>query len=167
MQAGVEDLGLHWEATNVRGGLVACTGNAGCKFAASNTKRHALAVADHLDDRLELDQPINIHLTGCPNSCAQHYLGDIGMLGTKVAVGDDMVEGYHVFVGGGYGDDQAIGREMFKNVTADDLPHVVEAMLRAYLAHRATADESFNEFVRRHPTDQLSAWVGEHKAVAV
>jgi ferredoxin-nitrite reductase len=167
VQAGIEELGLHWRATNVRGGLVACTGNAGCKFAASNTKRHALAVADHLDDRLELDQPINIHLTGCPNSCAQHYLGDIGMLGTKVAVGDDMVEGYHVYVGGGYGDDQAIGREMFKSVTADDLPHVVEAMLRAYLAHRATADESFNEFVRRHPTEQLTAWFDEQKAVAV
>ena len=105
-------------------------GNAGCKFAASNTKRHALAVADHLDAQLELDQPINIHVTGCPNSCAQHYLGDIGMLGTKVEVGDDMVEGYHVFLGGGYGADQMVGREMFKGVVAEDLPHVVERMLR-------------------------------------
>ena len=167
VQQAIEDVGLHWEATNVRGGLVACTGNAGCKFAASNTKRHALAIADHLDARLELDQPVNIHLTGCPNSCAQHYLGDIGMLGTKVAVGDDMVEGYHVFVGGGHGDDQGIGREVFKSVTAEDLPGVTEAMLRAYLAHRTSADEPFNEFVRRHPTDQLTAWFGEHQLAAV
>jgi len=165
VQFAIEDLGLHWKATSARGGLVACTGSAGCKFAASNTKRHALAVADHLDARLELDQPINIHLTGCPNSCAQHYLGDIGMLGTKVAVGDDMVEGYHVFVGGGYGDDQAIGRELFRNVVADELPFVVERMLRGYLAHRESPEEAFNEFVRRHPTEALKEWLNEAQPV--
>jgi ferredoxin-nitrite reductase len=155
VQAAIEDLGLHWRASSARGGLVACTGNAGCRFAASDTKRHALAVADHLDTVLELDRPINIHLTGCPNSCAQHYLGDIGLLGTQVSVGDDMVEGYHVFVGGGYGQDQQLGRELFRNVVAGDLPVVVERMLCGYLAHRLTPDESFNDFVRRHSTDQL------------
>ena len=157
LQRGIEDLGLHWKASSARGGLVACTGNAGCKFAASNTKRHALAVADHLDARLELDQPINIHLTGCPNSCAQHYLGDIGMLGTKVAIGEEMVEGYHVYVGGGYGDDQQIGRELYKSIVAEELPSVIEAMLRGYMAHRHTADETFNAFVRRQSTEELQA----------
>ncbi len=155
LQKGIEDLGLHWKASSCRGGLIACTGNAGCKFAASNTKRHALAIADHLDAKLELDQPINIHVTGCSNSCAQHYLGDIGMLGTKVAVGDDMVEGYHVFIGGGYGEEQHIGREMYKSVVAEELPAVIENMLRGYKSHRLAPDETFNEFVRRQPTDQL------------
>ncbi len=65
----VEALGFGWKATEVRTGLVACTGNFGCKFSSSDTKRHALAIADHLDTRLELDVPINIHVTGCPNSC--------------------------------------------------------------------------------------------------
>jgi ferredoxin-nitrite reductase len=158
VQRALEDLDLHWKASSVRGGLVACTGNAGCKFAASNTKRHAMAVADHLDGRLELDQPINIHLTGCPNSCAQHYLGDIGMMGTAVAVGEDMVEGYHVYIGGGYGEDREIGREILRSVVAEDLPFVVERMLLAYLEHRESADEAFNDFVRRHPTDVLKTW---------
>jgi ferredoxin-nitrite reductase len=154
----IEDIGLHWRASNIRGGLVACTGNAGCKFAASDTKRHATAIADHLDSRLELDRPINIHLTGCPNSCAQHYLGDIGLLGAAVEVGDDMVEGYHIFIGGGYGDDRRIGREILRSVAAEDVPSTIEWMLRAYLEHRRSADESFNDFVRRHPTDVLKAW---------
>ena len=67
--------------------------------------------------------PVNIHFTGCPHSCAQHYIGDIGLLGTKVPVGeDDMVEGYHVFVGGGYGADQGIGREIYRNVVAGGCP---------------------------------------------
>jgi ferredoxin-nitrite reductase len=154
-QREIESLGLHWSATGVRGGLVACTGNAGCKFAASDTKAHALQIADYLESRLALDRPVNIHLTGCPNSCAQHYIGDIGLLGTKVAVGDDMVEGYHVYVGGGYGDRQDIGREVYRDVTAADAPSVLERMLRAYLGHRETEDETFQDFVKRHPTDTL------------
>ena len=158
VQRGLEGLGLHWKASSARGGLIACTGSAGCKFAASNTKRHALAVADHLDARVELDRPINIHVTGCPHSCAQHYLGDIGMMGTSVEVGDDIVEGYHVYLGGGYGDDQAIGREVHRSVVADDLPKVVERMIRSYLERRDSPDESFNAFVRKHPTDVLKTW---------
>lgn len=158
----IEALGLHWDATNVRGALVACTGNAGCKFAASNTKRHALEIADYLDGRMKLDHPINIHVTGCPNSCAQHYLGDIGLLGTGVDAGEEQVEGYHVYIGGGYGADQAIGREVYRSVAATEAPAVIEAMLRAYLERRASPDDSFNDFVRRHPTDDLKTWFHQH-----
>src|SRR3954451_16326779 len=107
-----------------------------------------MEIADHLDARLELDVPINIHLTGCPNSCAQHYIGDIGLLGTKVAVDDDMVEGYHLYLGGGYGAEQDVGRELFREVKADDAPEVIERILRGYLAHRRDAQESFRDFSR-------------------
>ncbi len=69
-QARLETMGLDWRASSPRAGLIACTGNAGCKYAAADTKRHALAIADYVDERLELDQPINIHLTGCSHSCA-------------------------------------------------------------------------------------------------
>lgn len=155
VQHAIEDLGLDWKASNVRGALVACTGNAGCKFAASNTKRHATAIADHVENVLDLDRPVNIHVTGCHNSCAQHYLGDIGLLGTKVEVGDDVAEGYHIFVGGGYGADAHIGREMYRSVIAEDAPVVVERMLRAYLTHRSCDDETFVGFVTRHQTDEL------------
>jgi ferredoxin-nitrite reductase len=151
----IEDLGLAWKATHVRSGLVACTGNFGCKFSASDTKRHAMEIADYLDARLELDVPINIHLTGCPHSCAQHYLGDIGLLGTKVAVEDDMVEGYHIFLGGGYGTDQEIGREIYRDVNADHVPGVIDRMLSGYMAHRNGPHESFREFSRRFSSEQL------------
>ena len=154
----IESAGLHWQASNIRGALVACTGNAGCKFAASNTKRTAMEIARHVETKLELNHPINIHVTGCPNSCAQHYLGDVGLLAAKVAVGEDMVEGYHIFVGGGYGVDQHIGREIYRSVVADECPAVVEKMLRGYLKHRLDPAERFIEFVRRHPTEQLKAF---------
>ena len=147
--------GLHWQATSFRAGLVACTGSAGCKFAAADTKKHALAIARHLESKLDLDQPINIHVTGCQHSCAQHYIGDIGLLATKVPQGDDLVEGYHLYLGGGYGADQALGREFARNIPADELPERLEALLRTYLEHRTDTSESFAAFTRRHSIDEL------------
>ena len=84
-RAAVEKLGLATEVSNVRAGLIACTGNAGCKFAASDTKRHAAAIGDWCDERVNLDTPLNIHLTGCHHSCAQHYISDIGLIAAQGA----------------------------------------------------------------------------------
>jgi ferredoxin-nitrite reductase len=152
----IEALGLHWSATNVRAGLVACTGNAGCKYAAANTKADAMRIAGHLEAAgVELDRPVNVHLTGCHHSCAQHYIGDIGLIATKVNVGDDAVEGYHVHVGGGFGPRQAIGRELFRDVVASDAPQVVERMLRAFVANRGSADETFQDFVKDKTVESL------------
>lgn len=155
VQAEISELGLSTSATHVKAGLIACTGAAGCKFALAHTKQHAATLGDYLDAKLELDHPINIHLTGCPNSCAQHYIGDIGCIGTKVTVGEDMVEGYHVYVGGGYGLTQGIGREVYRNVLAEDLPRTLERILRGYLDQRKDESETFVEFAKRHETDQL------------
>lgn len=150
----IERLGLEWRATAVRGGLVACTGSAGCKFAAADTKRHALLLADHLDERIELDVPINIHFTGCHHSCAQHYIGDIGFRGTKVEVDDDMVDGYEIVVGGGYADQQAIGRQLFPQVPFTEVPRLVERLLGFYIETREER-EPFATFVNRQPIERL------------
>ena len=157
VKQALEDLGLHWSATNARAGLIACTGNFGCRFSNSDTKKHGMEIADHLDSVIQLDQVVNIHLTGCPNSCAQHYIGDIGMLGTKVEVGDDgdMIEGYHMYVGGGYGEQQSIGRQVYESVPAEEAPAVAEKMLSAYVAHRQGPEESFLDWTRRYSTEQL------------
>jgi ferredoxin-nitrite reductase len=164
----IESLGLHYDATHLRGGLVACTGSAGCKYAAADTKRHAMMIAEYLESRLRLDTPVNIHLTGCHHSCAQHYIGDIGLIGTKVAVAgtDDMVEGYHVCVGGGYGEEKAIAREIYRDVPATEAPQAVERLLRAYLDHRNGPDESFIQFVRRHEVEQLKRITEQHAVAA-
>ncbi|WP_428677128.1 NirA family protein [Reyranella sp.] len=150
--AAIAALGLGVEASAIRRGLVACTGNAGCKFAASNTKGHALKLADYLEMRLALDTPINIHLTGCHHSCAQHYVGDIGLIAAKVERGEESVEGYHVFIGGGAAStaEQAMAREYATAIAYDELPPLLERLLAAYLAHRQSPTESFFEFCRRH-----------------
>jgi len=163
-EAAIAALGLSTKATSIRAGLVACTGNAGCRLAMSDTKRHAEEIARWCESRLQkLDSPVNIHLTGCPNSCAQHYIGDIGLLGVKVQVSDDgdQVEGYHIHVGGGFGPDAACGREIFHDVKAPDAPAMVERLLQAYLAHRGSPQESFLAFTRRHETEALKALCAE------
>src|SRR4249919_1624847 len=162
-EAAIEKLGLTTKASSIRAGLVACTGNVGCRFAASDTKRHAEEIARWCEARVELDGPVNIHLTGCHHSCAQHYIGDIGLLACKVQVSEegDAVEGYHVLVGGGFGVDAALARDIFRDVKAEDVPMTVERMLRGYLAHRAGPDETFLAFARRHEVEALKSLFAE------
>ncbi len=163
--ARIEAARLGWQASSVRAGLVACTGSKGCKFAASDTKGHAAAIADWCDGRVELDVPINIHLTGCHHSCAQHYIGDIGLIGAKVDVSEDeSVEGYHLFVGGGFGAAGAIGRELIHDLKADEAPRMVERILCAYLARRDGPHESFHAFANRHDVDALKGFIAETEA---
>ena len=150
--SGIEALGLSTSANAIRAGLVACTGNMGCKFAASDTKRHAEEIARWCEARVDLDAPINIHLTGCHHSCAQHYVGDIGLLACKVQETEDseQIEGYHILVGGGFGPDATLAREIYRDVKAVDVPATIERLLKAYLAGRASKEETFLAFMRRH-----------------
>jgi len=145
-------MGFHHSATGIC--LIACTGNTGCQWAATNTKGQAVLLARHLEKKVQLDLPINIHLTGCPNSCAQHYMGDIGLLGAKVNQGGDTVEGYHVVLGGGFGEKQAVAREIFRGVAFNELPTLLEHVLKVYLAKRDRG-ESFVDFTRRHSVKEL------------
>ncbi len=105
-----------------------------------------------------MDAPVNLHLTGCHHSCAQHYIGDIGLIAANVEDPDDpdeTVEGYHLFVGGGYGERQGVGRELFNSVPFRDVPSRVAGLLQAYLDHRDSPDEAFVDFTRRQEIDAL------------
>jgi len=152
-------LGLECDASSVRAGLVACTGNTGCKFAASNTKGQAMILAEYLESRFDLDQPINIHLTGCHHSCAQHAIGDIGLIATKVAVTindeEEMVDGYHILVGGRTGIDPKIGTKIFDSVVFDEVPSRVATLIQYYFDNRQ-ANESFAEFAARATWPELA-----------
>jgi len=165
-QAGIEALGLAIKASAIRSGLVACTGNTGCKFAASDTKRHAEDIARWCETRVSLDTPVNIHLTGCHHSCAQHFVSEIGLLACKVQASPDgdAVEGYHVLIGGGFGPQAALGRELYRDVKAEDAPQTVERILKAYLRNRAAREESFLAFARRHEIDALKVMAEQEAA---
>ncbi|HEY4247797.1 MAG TPA: NirA family protein [Lacunisphaera sp.] len=144
-------IGFFTEASLATGGIVACTGNKGCKYSAADTKGHAIVLMKHLGNRVQLDSPVNIHFTGCPHSCAQHYCGDIGFVGTKLTDGS---EGYHVVLGGGMGHEQGIAREIFRGVRATEIPALSEQILRTYQLKKKTG-ESFVEWARRHSAKEL------------
>jgi ferredoxin-nitrite reductase len=151
----IAGLGLAIDVGPLRGGLVACTGNAGCKFAASNTKAHGAQLVDWLESRIRLDTPLNIHLTGCHHSCAQHYIADIGLLGAKVERGDDLIEGYDLHVGGGAGAEQKIGRLIRTKVAFDDLKPMVLALITDWTAR--APKQSFQAHTATMTNDELAA----------
>ncbi len=162
----IETLGLAIETNAIRAGLVACTGNTGCKFSAADTKGHAEEIARWCEMRVTLDLPVNIHLTGCHHSCAQHFVSEIGLLACKVQEVEDgdPVEGYHVLIGGGFGPSAVLGRELYRDVKAQDAPQTVERILKAYLAHRLSREESFIAFARRYEIDALKMLVAQEAA---
>jgi len=155
--AAIEALGLSITTSALRAGLIACTGKTGCRFAAAHTKENADEIAAWCDERVPLETPVNIHLTGCHHSCAQHYIGDIGLIGARIPVNDDgdTVDGYHLLVGGGFGTDAKMGRELFQNVKAEDAPRTVERVLKAYVNHRTSEDETFIAFAKRTEIEDL------------
>jgi ferredoxin-nitrite reductase len=157
VESEIEALGLSTKTTSIRAGIVACTGATGCRFAAAHTKEDAEDIVQWCEARVQLDHPVNIHLTGCHHSCAQHYIGDIGLIGARVPVSDegDTVDGYHIHVGGGFGPEAGLAREIYREVKADAAPKVIERMLRGYLAHRMSSGETFLAFSRRHEIDAL------------
>jgi ferredoxin-nitrite reductase len=150
--ADIRAAGLDCTAGTVLRGTVACTGNRGCKYAATDTKAHAVQLANLLDGRFEIDQPVNLHVTGCPHSCAQHYIGDIGLLGTKV----NGAEGYQVVIGGGSDQDRGLARELIAPVPFSDLSPMLENLFAAY-TERRHPHESFLDFSRRHSIQDLQS----------
>jgi len=162
--ATLRELGLSHESTPLRQGLVACTGNAGCPYARTNTKAHALALARYLEEAgISVDRPLNIHLTGCPHSCAQHYCGDIGLLGVKVKTDSgETVEGYDIVLGGGLEAEQGLAREVARGIPFEAVPPLLAHLLRTYLQQRQ-GDESFAAFTRRLDATTLETILAESK----
>lgn len=158
LESALAQLGFSTSPAMIRSGIVACTGNAYCKFASSGTKNHGLLLGEYLEKEVVgLDSPVNIHITGCPHSCAQHYIGDIGLLACQVKLeSGDKVEGYHIFLGGGFGKNKAVGRQVFKSVVFEDVGPILKCLLTGYLAQR-DGIESFVNWTQRMSDEELIA----------
>jgi ferredoxin-nitrite reductase len=149
--AAIEAAGMFTRASAFAAGAVACTGKWGCKFAAAYTKQDALDLVRYLEARFTLDSPINIHLTGCANSCAQHYIGDIGLMGAAAPGGG---EGYMIVIGGGSDQDQSLARPLCGPVAAGDIQQIIGHVMECYLSRRE-GTETFLQFSRRLSDQEL------------
>lgn len=157
LSQALEALGLPVSATHPWSALVACAGSLGCRASATNTTQHAFELARALAQHNLLDHPLNLHLSGCPKSCAQHYPSDIALLGTAIPQGDATVEGYHVYVGT---TEQPFGRVLYNAVPAAHLPALLVCLLQAYQTYRQSPDESFGAFANRYAIAELQQCVG-------
>lgn len=109
--------------------LVSCTGAQFCNFALIETKNRALAMIKALESELEMTQPVRIHWTGCPNSCGQPQVADIGLMGTKARKNGKPVEGVDIYMGGKVGKDAHLGTCVTKGVPCEDLQPVLQELL--------------------------------------
>ncbi len=142
--------GLRAGASPFWRGAVACTGTEFCKLAITETKSFTRWLVGELEERLpEFSQDLKLHVTGCPNSCGQHWIADIGIEGKKMKVDGQMVDAYYFCVGGGVGRNQSIARLTGYRCPASEVPVAIERLLRRYLADRFEG-ESLREFIARH-----------------
>ncbi|MBE9079049.1 ferredoxin--nitrite reductase [Romeria aff. gracilis LEGE 07310] len=128
--------------------LVSCTGSRFCNFAIIETKQRALAIAQQLDAELDLPEPVRIHWTGCPNSCGQPQVADIGLLGTKTRKSGDVVEAVDVYMGGKVGKDAELGSRVMKGIACEDLPGVLKDLLTENFGAKPSAAPQRNGSVQ-------------------
>ena len=131
-ETAIESLGLTTKATSIRAGLVACTGNAGCRLSTADTKRHAEDIARWCEARVHLDGPVNIHLTGCHHPARNITLAISACSPTRSG-GRGADRGLSHLYRWRFRTDAALGREIYRDVRAPDAPYAVERMLKGFL----------------------------------
>jgi sulfite reductase (ferredoxin) len=151
----LEEAGFALDASPFRRGTVACTGSEFCKLALTETKGFARGLVESLEQRLPgFDRELRINVTGCPNSCGQHWIADIGIEGKKIKVEGAVVDAYYFCVGGAVGRHQAVARPIGLRLPAGEVAPAIERLLRAFQAERRD-DENFRRFAARHTDEEL------------
>jgi sulfite reductase (ferredoxin) len=136
-------------------GTVACSGTEFCKLAITETKSFSRWLVEELEERLPgFDQHLKLHVTGCPNSCGQHWIADIGIEGKKIKVQDRLVDAYYFCVGGALGFHQGTARPVGYRCAATEVPDALERLLGRYLAQREPG-ENLRRFFARHSDTEL------------
>ena len=159
--------GLRLEGSPFRRGTVACTGSEFCKLALTETKGFARWLVEDLEERLPgFEEHVRINITGCPNSCGQHWIADLGIEGKKLKVDGRLVDAYYFCVGGAVGKHQAVARPIGYRVAASEVPEAIERLLRTYLGERRDG-QSFREFCAGHTDDELRAFLAGTEVAAV
>ena len=155
----LEQIGLPVEASQFQRGTVACTGTEFCKLAITETKGFARWVVEELEERVPgFDQQIKINITGCPNSCGQHWIADLGIEGKKIKVNGQFADAYYFCVGGSVGQLQAIARPVGYRCLAEEVPQSIERLLARYTESRQSG-ESLQQFLARKSNDEIRGYL--------
>lgn len=161
MKAEMDALGLVYDPSNFRKGCVSCTGIEFCNLAVAETKNKMMALVGELEKRSGwYKEKIRIHFSGCPSSCGQHQIADIGFRGARTKIDGKMVDAYDLFVGGRLGENRRFNELLKGKIVAQDVEEVIDSLLKGFQATRQ-GDETFSEFCERTPKEQLLASLPE------
>jgi len=160
-------IGLRVEGSMFWRGAVACTGTEFCKLAITETKGFARWLVEEMEERLpQFDQQLRLHVTGCPNSCGQHWIADIGIEGKKIKHEGKLTDAYYFCLGGAVGQHAAVARPVGYRCPAPLVPEAIERLLRQYMGSRQSG-ENLRAWFLRHTNDELRAHLaGELVAAA-
>lgn len=151
----LNEAGLPVQGNVFHRGAVACTGSEFCKLAITETKGFARWLVKQMDERLPgFEQHLKLHITGCPNSCGQHWIADIGLEGKKIKLDGQLVDAYYFCLGGSVGAFQTIARPVGYRCAAANVPDALERLLRRYLDEQIPGD-NLRKFFARHSNDEL------------
>src|SRR3981081_4728692 len=151
--------GLPGQASVFARGTISCTGSEFCKLALTETKSFARWLTEELEERLPaFEEQLKLHITGCPNSCGQHWIADIGIEGKKIKQNGKMVDAYYFCVGGSVGQFASIARPVGYRCSADSVPDAIERLLEAFSAGRQQ-NENLRQFFNRHSNDELRGFL--------
>ena len=153
----LQSIGIPVQGTPFWRGAIACTGTEFCKLAITETKGFTRWLVDEMQERLpHFDQQLKLHVTGCPNSCGQHWIADIGIEGKKLKQDGKMIDAYYFCVGGSVGLHAKVARPIGYRCPADQVPDAIERLLRTYLEQRVPG-ENLRAYFGRQSDDDLRA----------
>ena len=156
LKKDLDAAGFVYQASNFRKGGVSCTGIEFCNLAVAETKNRLMILVEQLEEMGSYDGKIRIHFSGCPSSCGQHQIADIGFRGSKVKIDGQQVDAFEMFVGGRLGEGRRFNELVKSKVPSKDLHLVVKKLLDFYQANK-NGHESFGDFCSRVPREQISA----------
>jgi sulfite reductase (ferredoxin) len=163
----LEGGGLRVAASPFWRGAIACSGTEYCKLAITETKSFSRWLVEELEERLPgFDQDLKLHVTGCPNSCGQHWIADIGIEGKKIKEDGRLVDAYYFCLGGAVGMHQGPARPVGYRCPASEVPDAIERLLRAYLEDRLPS-ENLRRFFARHDDSELRGFLAGQLLEAV
>ena len=163
----LDALGLRVRGSPFWRGAIACSGTEFCKLAITETKGFTRWLVEEMEERLpEFDQDLKLHVTGCPNSCGQHWIADIGIEGKKMKADGHLVDAYYFCLGGAVGRNQAVARPVGYRCPAREVPDALERLLRRYLEERHWG-ENLRQFFARHREEELREFLAGELVDAV
>jgi sulfite reductase (ferredoxin) len=159
-------LGVAIDGSPFQRGTASCTGSEYCKLALTETKLFSIRLAQELEDRLPgFTDTVKLHVAGCPNSCGQHPIADVGLQGILLNQGGVQVEGFDFFVGGGLGKNSTLGHRIGFRAASDDVPDALERLFSAYVTQKSEG-ESIRSWTSRVGDAGVKAVLGNARPAA-